>query len=281
MIQRRRWLQGGLLGMLCLAALPVGAQAPAAAAPAAPPGPDIVVEGRREQAVRNFVLSMTDANSERQLGRWDREVCPVVVGIQPDQAAAMEAQIGAVAGRLKLKTGGKGCLTTMLVIVDNDASGVATMLAKRLPTVLRLDGLDRLNRFAHTSKPVRWISVTKPCGFEGCRLSGSRLRSSARPALEAMIVVLDGKQIGNFALSELADYVAFVALSNPPPRNDWPSTSIMAMFGSTRPQGALFHLTDNDLAFLSGLYTVPTDGLGQSQRSAIVRAMTRGGHSQH
>jgi len=240
-----------------------------------PEAADIVVQGQRADALHDFVASMTDPDRSRQLARWVGQVCPTVIGIDPAQASAMEARIGDIATMLHLQPRAKGCLTTMLIIVDNDADAVATALVQRLPITLRRDGRGRLKRFAASSQPVRWVSVTNPCGFGSCILPNSRLVRAEKPVFETMIVLVDGRQIGGLSLAALSDYVAFVALANPPAEKHWPSTSIMSMFGG-RPDGAPFQLTTHDEAFLHGLYASRIDGLGQSQRSSIVNAMKKG-----
>jgi hypothetical protein len=246
-----------------------------AQAPAPPATQDIVVRAQQEQAIRDFVASMTDPDRSRQLGRWDREVCPLVVGIDPVQAAKMEARIGDIAATLGLKARARGCLTSMLNVVDDDASGVARSLVRRFPVTLRSDGQGMLNRFAATTRPVRWVSVTDPCGFGGCSLPNSRLRSAERPAFQAMIVVVDGRQISNVSLAELSDYVTFVALANPPFGKTSPSTSIMSLFDGQHAPSAGLSMTANDMAFLKGLYNSQTDGLGQSQRISISNSMRK------
>jgi hypothetical protein len=263
-------MKGASFGIwIAILAMPLAAQTPSPA-----PEPDIVVQGKQEEAMRAFVGAMTDPDRSRQLTRWDDEICPEVVGIDPAQAALMEARIGEVAASLHLKAYTKGCMTSMLVIVDNDVARVVAALMKSSSITLRTDGRGRLNRFATSKRPVRWLSVTNPCGFEGCSLPNSRLSSTKRPAFQAMIIVIDGRQIGTFSLAELSDYVAFVALGNPSFGKNWPSTSILSMFDRPHTKDAQFALTGDDLAFLQGLYRSRTDDLGQGQRAAIVRRMT-------
>ncbi len=266
------WRESVTLATLSLLLLTGAAPVPTAPAP---PPPDIVVQAKPDQVLRDFVRSMTDPDRSRQLTRWDAEICPTVVGIDPAQAAAMQARIAEIAISLHLNARAKGCMTTMIVIVDNHPAEVATSLSKQFPITLRTDGRDKLLRFVGTKRPVRWISVTDPCGFGGCSLPNSRLRSSERPAFQAMIIIVDGQQINGFGLDELSDYVSLVALANPPSDRHWPATSILSMFDRERPPSARFQVTGDDRAFLEGLYKTPTDGLGQAQRTSIVQNMKK------
>ena len=238
-----------------------------------PPEENILVEARLEQAIRNFVASMSDADRSRQLARWDREICPAVLGIDPAQADYMARRIGETAAMLRLRTGGRNCRPTMLVVVPPNAGGVALTLARNAPITLRTDGRTRLRRFVASTSPVRWLSVTNPCGDEGCGLPNSRLSRATHPEFQAMIVIVDAQQIAGFSLGEISDYVALVALGNPPLDGRRPSTSILAMFEQERVAGTRFALTEFDRAYLRGLYRTRADATGQEQRASIADRM--------
>jgi hypothetical protein len=255
------------LALACLSA-PLAAQRPIGA-----PAQEIVVEGRQEQALRNFVAAMTDPRRSRQIARWNGEICPTVVGVDARQAAFMARRIGEIAVSLRLRARSEGCLTTMLILVSTNAPALAASLARNYPIALRADGRSRLNRFVASTRPVRWLSVTDDCGFEGCSLPNSRLSRATRPQFQAMIVIVDAQQIGEFSLGELTDYVSVVALANPSLHRRWPSTSILSMFEEDRPPGFRFGLTDYDRSYLTGLYRTRIDGSGQEQRASIVRQM--------
>ncbi|MBV9884731.1 MAG: hypothetical protein JO276_17110 [Sphingomonadaceae bacterium] len=255
-----------LAGCATLAA----AQPPPAASPA-PTDFDIVVRARQEQAIRAFVASVTEAGRSGQLARWNREICPAVIGIDESQAGFMALRIGAVAAPLELRVRTSGCLSTMLIVVTNDAAGLATHFAHLYPVTLRTDGQAKLNLFAHTGRPVRWISVTD---LGGGVLPNSRLTRATDPHFQAMLVIVDGRQIGGFSLGELSDYVAMVALANPRPGARDPA-SILSMFDRPRPADGPFALTRTDQSFLAGLYRMNPFQSAQSQRESIARHMRR------
>jgi hypothetical protein len=241
----------------------------------------IVIEGERrvKNVLRNFIASLTQAGPTDQLARWKDEVCPTVAGINPAEARFMEDRIidlGIAAG---LRGPDPGCDTTLAVIVTPDADGFANDLVRHYPVTLRTDGLSRLKNFAASSRPVRWISVTNECG-EGCALPGSRLRKATRPTFYVMIIVVDAKQVAGFSIGELSDYVALVALSNPPMggRN---SNSILSMFDRPRAQGSAFALTSYDRSFLGGLYGSSIDQSANVQRQSILSHMRKDMQAQH
>tara|TARA_B100000678_G_scaffold31743_1_gene23470 strand:- start:45 stop:857 length:813 start_codon:yes stop_codon:yes gene_type:complete len=240
---------------------------------AAPSDGDLVVEGRKREALQEFVQALTDADRTRQLARWNRAICPSIVGVDEGQAALIEQNIARVAESLGLQAYPQGCPTTMLIVFDNEAQAIGAALAKNQTVFLGQQGRDRLIDFAETKNPVRWISLSDPCGFGGCTLTGSRLSKSERPAINMMLVLVDGQEIGAFGLNEISDYLSMVVLGNPVLGEAWPNTSILSMFSRKR-EDQPFLLTDNDRAYLTGLYTSRTDATGPIQRRSIVQKMT-------
>lgn len=244
----------------------------AAQPPPAPSDPEIVVRAQQEQAIRAFVAAVAEAGRTGQLARWDREICPTIVGIEQSQADFMALRIGEVAASLDLRARISGCRTTMLVVVTNDAAGLATHFARTWPITLRTDGRARLNLFAATSRPVRWISVTD---LGGGALPNSRLTQATDPHFRAMIVIVDARQLAGFGLGELSDYVAMVALANPRLAATRQQESILSMFDRPRPEGGRFILTGNDRSYLEGLYRTDPHLSAQAQRGSIERHMGR------
>jgi hypothetical protein len=257
-----------------LLALSLIASPAAAAPPAAPLEPDIVVLGRLNEVLRSFVGSMTQAGPTDQIARWKDDICPIVVGVEPAQADFMTQRILEVGRSVDLRTRRLGCVTTMGIIVTPDAAGVATELIRRFPISFRSDSISRMKRFVTSTKPVRWLSVTNECG-DGCSLPNSRLVKATRPTFQAIIVIVDAQQIKGISLGELSDYVALVALSNPPAERRASSNSILSMFEGPRVPGSTYQLTDYDRSFLSGLYRSAMDKSAKAQRATIVSRMKK------
>lgn len=253
----------------------------AAAAPSQPaqpqptlPSPDIVIRGSQERALRDFVTSVAEAGRSGQLARWNREICPTIIGIDQVQADFMALRIGAVAAPLELSAHTSGCRTTMLIVVTADAAGLGHDLARAYPVTLRTDGQAKLNLFAATSRPVRWLSVTD---LGGGALPNSRIIQATNPEFQAMIVIVDARQIGGYSLGELSDYVAMVALANPRLAATREQSSILSMFDRPRPSDGPFALTRNDRSFLTGLYRSNPNLSAGSQRGSIERHMRNDG----
>ena len=264
------------LGLLIWAGLAGPGVAQAPAPPSPQPDSEIVVRAHQEQAIREFVISVAEIGRSHQIGRWGMEVCPEVVGVAPAQAEFIAQRIGEVAAPLELRRRTSECRTTLLVIVSNDAAGIALHFARLYPITLRTDGQAKLNLFAHTSRPVRWITVTDLCGTR-CALPNSRITLPTHPEFQAMLILVDARQIAGFSLGELADYLAMVALANPRPGANHEEQSVLSMFDRPRPADGPFALTETDRSFLAGLYRMNPYLSAQSQRESIERHMRRAG----
>jgi hypothetical protein len=100
-----------------------------AAQPAAEDRP-IIVEGRIKEVVGDFVANMTQAGPTDQLGRWNREICPTVIGIDQAQEKFVEDRIVQV-GRMVGLRGGKQCATSLAVIVTPQPDSLVYELVRR------------------------------------------------------------------------------------------------------------------------------------------------------
>jgi hypothetical protein len=220
--------------------------------------------------LRAFVDSLAQAGPTGQLARWRDWICPSVLGIETAQAAWMEDHVAEVARSLELRRSPHSCRPTLIVVVTSDAAGLAKELAEKAPISLSADGRWRLKRFVENDRPVRWLSVTDPCGY-GCALPGSRLKRGTTPAFSTVLVIVVAGKVTGFSLADLGDYVALAALANPASDTEAPASSILSMFARPRTPGTQYALTESDRAFLTGLYRSGPEQTGQAQRNAIVR----------
>ena len=69
-----------------------------------------------------------------------------------------------------------------------------------------------------------------------------------------------------YSLDEISDYVALIALSNPPAEGQRQPDSILSMFDRPRAAEARHRLTQQDRALLAALYKIPLHRSAASQR---------------
>src|SRR5207248_7699026 len=104
---------------------PASAQAPPTA-----PSKEIVIVGQRlKEALRQFVQSVAQSGPTDQIARWNQQICPKIIGIDPAQAEFMKARIGEIAKAVHLRTGRSTCPTMLTIVFTGDATALADAVA--------------------------------------------------------------------------------------------------------------------------------------------------------
>lgn len=270
------------LALLLLAA----AQAPE---PEAPSEQDIVVRAQTEAEIDRFVEALTQTRGAEQIARWNGQICPRVLGLAPDQAAYVAGRIGAVARELRIAVGGRGCPGNIIIVVTGDPDGFTRAVVRRHPRLFR----DRNDGFASDAeiaqllapRPVRWIAASSPGNAFGAPAMdgvnnvyrGSRLTLATRENARFSFIVVDANRLDRIAWSQLADYLALVALARPAMDAEHDAATVLSAFrlrdlGEQGPR----RLTRQDRALLRGLYTTNPAVSAWAQRGAIRRRMGQG-----
>ena len=285
---------------------PVGGT-PAAAAPAptprptppAPPPPTplegLVITARPAappiDTVSGFVADVSAQSANGRLARWDRKICPGVIGLKEPYGQQMIDRIALIATTIGLQVGDPGCKPNLIIVATDDSQAMVKLLVDRNPTAFGKweDGITRgraaLADFIETPRPVRWWHVTHVTLADGQTYTrGSqvlirqvgRVRGTSRDNFDHVIIMIDVSQVGVIRFSALADYVAMVGLAQVDPQTD-PSgvPSVLNLF-SARDKGAPppIGLTGWDVAYLQALYSVDANvNKGDRQANRIVRDM--------
>lgn len=266
----------------------------------------IVVTGRTPEHAQAFVEAVAAApEAANQLARWDREVCTSVVGMPARQGQFLADHIARRALTLGLQPGAPGCHGNVAIFVTADSDAMARRLfeederlfAYRSETNLSTLGQAAFQQFLTSDRPVRWWHVAEAFSADGISLSGdassggisnaavarsrgSRLSSDVRQDLARVIVIVDARRVGGVQLSALADYISMVALAQIDP---WADTgaypTILNLFASDAPAGAVSAMSDWDLAYLDGLYGATRHAVSaqQQEREIARRVLARGG----
>lgn len=269
-------------------------------------GPDhVVITGRPvEEVARAFVQELAEGSRrEDQLSRWDRRICPGVLGAQNTYAEAMLNRISQRAVQVGLDVGEPGCKPNILIVVTADPAKVAKETFDNNRAEMgwfqrggqRTLGRDALKKFVASEAPVRWwhVSQTKTRdGFSVGEASGmpgaadaitnitggsSRLSRSTRQDFQAAFLIVDARQLKGFTYGALADYLAMVALAQLDAEADTSSYSTVLNLFAERPEGvaAPAGMTEWDLAYLKGVYEMKRDArTANTQRRSIARSVT-------
>lgn len=271
----------------------------------------VVVEGRRlspeerRKAESAFVKGLSTATKRNRLARWNREVCPGVVGLPEAKAAFIAERIAAEARALKLEVGRSGCRPDILILFTSRPDQAAADFAEKYSAFLADQpragefesggGRQGLNDFLRTPRPVRWWHVAQltasddrplsrieiPPGSGNFRLAnqttgGSRLASLWKEDLTRAVIIVDATKVRGVTYEALASYLAMVSLAQLDPDPDPGAlSSIMTLFADREAgRETPASLSGSDRAFLQGLYAAPADAAGLNvQRGAIRRSL--------
>lgn len=271
----------------------------AAAAQEAPPaadqpedGQEIVVTGEAlEQQVRNFVEALTPATVRGQLGRFERSVCPLAVGVPASQGQAIAERMRRVADASGMLVGRAGCHPNALVVVTEDKRAFMEALRRRgLGYFVGLPE-SRIRQLLATPGPaVAWQTPGPPLSADGVEVSagdseenptirttrpGSRLSAPTRVQFGNAIVIVERRALEGLTTIQLADYAAMrtFAKADPARLGEPAPETILTVLDAPMGAAVPVTLTHWDLAFLRGLYTSRGDLYAPAQRGEIGTAV--------
>jgi hypothetical protein len=255
------------LGLVCTAVI---------AASSSEPTETIQVEGSRAEVrkqVETFVAQVTRADGDL-IGRWRDAMCPLVAGLSDAQNEFVRNRMLEVESKVREQSQEHDpkCRPNVFVIITDDADGVfegwkehdtKMFLWKTREDLLRADQTGPV-RVWHNAVELRsddgpWVyqHVGPKRALKQGRLKDSRIVSSAKEAITAVVVLLDTKKMGKVTLAQTADYLAMVTLSQVNLHADVGGTNtILKLFADAQTVGPPQSLTEWDYAFLNALYRV-------------------------
>lgn len=266
--------------------------------------PDVVVQGRvlneeqLEDLARDFIGEVSAPPRGFRVARWHRSVCVGVVNLPREAAQFVADRVSAVAADVGLDPGEPGCRPEVVIIATVDGATVAGGLVDRHRRTFSPGGdgysLSRaaLERFATEDRPVRWWHVSTPrdpeTGRRVSRLLGvdleagggltdlprmqarnTLLAATTREDLARAIIIVDFDRLDGVDFDQLADYLAFVSLSQVDPEAETSAApTILNLFNDPT---SVSGLTDWDRAYLRGLYQSDDRAPNPNAREGAIR----------
>lgn len=280
---------------LLLAALLTAAQ-PAAAAP--PPAEDeqtITVTGNRDvrETVQEFVAALAPGRTARPLNRFEREVCPLVLGLSKAHSDAVAARLRRVASEVNMRVGKEGCGSNLFVLVTVDKK-------KLLDEMRRGDGeafgslsTDKIRAlYRQPGASTVWHSEGPPIGRDGKEAAfddsagyyvnrtteaATRTNSGGARQFASATVVVERRALEGLTVTQLADYVALRAFTGADPArlSSEKVPTILTVLDAPNNAEVPASLTEWDLAFLNGFYSIARGLNRAGQRSVIAREVEK------
>ena len=284
---RERTYRSGLIGLGMAAFL--GAAAAMAQEPAVPPADgappatrvdDVIVQGRPlEEAVEEFVETLSAPARLHGLARWRSEVCVGVINFRPDGARQIIDRISDVARDLNIALREPGCSPNLVIVGTPAPDEVATEMVRRYRGEFFRFGATRSNRgmaaleaFQVTDAPVRWWHVSipmiagtnmpaftslggagyKPCSHRNSGI-GYRFCRYITDHISRLLVIVDFNQMEGVNYAHLADYLTMIGLAQVEPDSDYSGfETVPNLFD---PGVTVTGLTDWDHIYLQALYS--------------------------
>lgn len=271
----------------------------------------ITVTAPTEQAIQSFVRNVASAPQYvDQMGRWDRRICPGVIGLQREQAQFIVDRIARRAIQVGLQPGNPGCRADIAIFVTPDSQLFARrfvhdfgrVLARYHDVQVSTPGEAALEEFQNGTRPVRWWHVTEMLMRNGhlfdaaiappdhgmhvpgtvgqvnasapmVRSDGTRLRRPTHEDFQRVIIVVDARQVAGVRVDALSDYLAMVALAQLNPNQDVSGfPTILNLFSTPSGSSAPAQMSDWDVAYLQGSTTCSAKPFTLSISAPILRA---------
>lgn len=300
-----------MLAMLCVPAVnALGATTDAAsqsssAEPVLPDSEDVIVMGHRLHAieVEKIARAITAPGRlyQEPLAQFQEPVCPAVIGMAGDYAAAIVKRIRYDAERAKIRVAPPFCSANLVVVFVVNGQAAMRNLTRNGPWLfgdLRRDAIQDLpddpvfKRLVADPGPVHaWVN-TETRSAMGDRLGGgdqtsepstlhisggtSRITMEARKDIVGSLVVIDRGAVAGLETNQVADYAAMRGLAQTrPPAQAGSLGTILSLFeaGADAPT----ELTEFDLAYLRMLYGTRPNIVGAMKIGSVAAALRKGG----
>jgi hypothetical protein len=259
----------------------------------------------RAEIMRGFVRSyVAPSMITGKLARWSTPICPLVIGLKPDESAAVITRIKKAAQSVGAPVQAQqACRPNITVAFAPDSQELMTKILDRWDlarsTLGNIDGPMHAAKLAKITSPIQaWYTtatrgegdlpgsqevaypdVTGYCGpSTPCFVAqASRLNDGIKSVFYNVFVVVDRSKVAGRQIGTIADYVAMLSLSQTnafATCRNMPSITnfLMQDCGANLKTTAL---SDADLAFLRGVYkTLGGDNMNL-QIGDIVREMEK------
>jgi hypothetical protein len=267
---------------------------------------EVLVQGQRmgelEFDIRAYVQSFVGEIVALPPGgghaRWYDGPCVRVSNLEPTAAQYVVDRIAALTIDVGLEPGEADCRPNVLIFFTIHPDETAAHLVETEPLLFRPGGavccmqlgLDALDEFVRSDKPVRWWHLSMPIDVNtGLRavpmpqddeypiisvFGPSRLHSGIADKMWRVIIIVDGAQLRGINWQELGDYLAVISLAQVNPNaNPANFDSILNLFASP---GSYSGLTEWDRSYVQALYEIDMERLTGLQQNLLVdRMLTR------
>lgn len=258
-----------------LAALALVAPALAENQKREPDPAEIIVEGvrNREKQISDFVLALTKAPVDGQIGRFEEPVCPLAIGLSPNQNKSVAARLRRVAAAAGINVAKEGCKPNTFIIVAQDKEEMikalrnnwADPLGNRVqvpqqsgPAVaVHVEGrLDSNGEPPQVNNGQEGGSYNHYVVVKGAGEPSWRIKPGSRPHFLLSALVVEPDALIGLTTVQLADYSAMrlLARTDPGRLEKTAAPTILKVLDAPMESEVPITMTNWDLGFLKALY---------------------------
>ena len=245
----------------------------------------------------DFVHSFATPTALRDaIARWQIPICPEFQGIAPQFASVMESHLRAIAGQAGAAMKQKGCKPNLLVAFTSQPQTYLDALHAKFPEMLGYHGATEVSHAIQAWYETgvtdvdgntwvdqeAWGLTERPGGrttFNGPtpRVSGLRFHPDVTSDVLSATIIIDTGQTGHNTVSQIADYVAMMALSRTEDYDDCQLVPSIANLLSASCDDKLKPdaITLSDIAYLRGVYKMDAGAVLQIQQDQIAAEMAK------
>jgi hypothetical protein len=274
-----------------------------ASAQTAEPSESVTVSGNklREQFHQFLNSFVTPAPFSGKIARWERRICPLVVGQNPEANAFIRQRVKYIA----LAAGAHinpdaACKPNIEIVFTTTPQALLDNVRQHAMDYLGYaESKAQLQKLATVTRPIEVRYTTESTGYNGMRevdsdilsgvdesmmflhpigassSSGWRINDGIESGFNHILIVVDSTKMAGQKIVPLADYISMLALTQlnslDACQQNQPSVVNMMATGCDRPVDSL---TEYDLAYLQGLYRMSAGRGMMFQRNDIADIMT-------
>ena len=293
-------------------ALLAASVATASAQPVAAPTEHVTVTAPKDApatVVDHFVQAFTAPSYlTGKVARWESGICPVTVGLAPKFTAFVTARVREIAAHTGAPVDkDPACrpnieiafTTTPQALMDEirknhrnylgyaEGAGQADKLAVvthpiqawYMTATKDLDGNVEVDAFNSVPVPIQVPCVLCTQGYMELyipgakKITGGRIKDGLRTVFHHAIIAADTGKLGDFEMGALADYIAMLSLTQLQSLDVCqPLPSIINRLGP-HCENMSSQISESDLGYLRGIYSMSADGNLQMQRDGIAYRM--------
>jgi hypothetical protein len=305
-------LNGSLSLLTLVMASHAVAQAPTAKASSTEPA--IIVNGQQiKKQAHDFVRAITRETSTDQYAQFSALLCAQVIGYQREQVETFLTRLNLLAETAGLEIDKPKCKPNVVITLAPDANGLLAAMKKKGAARFIKHPYAKAEQQRQAAMPVRWWHDISLADASGRRLSSSAvslaaggasdefttsgsgggraersgaglisnsnslIAKSTAASISTVFVLVDMELIKGYDLASVADYSAFVALSQITfgATNPGANTILNLFQTPPDPTRSAMALSEWDLAYVSALGQAPPNMSSSRQRVSMARNMQK------